>query len=90
MINKKTAGAFIKAIGSNYITKISSFAKEKGVLKDDGTEYSNTIFSYVLHGKRDMPDIEDVIIECAEFYQDQREAKKRRMEDLAKRVDKTM
>lgn len=88
MISEKKE-EIIAAIGKNHISKISAFAKKRGVLKKDGSEYSNQFFSYVLHGDRDNDEVENAIIECAEYYLDKREARRKRMEKLAKRVNKT-
>lgn len=88
MIDKKTSKSIIKAVGKRHISKIVQFSKEKGYVKQNGAFYSGPEFSMDLNGKRDVEDIQKIIIECWEYYIEKNEALEAKMTALRKRGNK--
>ncbi|WP_300434038.1 hypothetical protein [Christiangramia sp.] len=71
MITTKQKKYILKAIGSKHISKIKKWAKDNGVRKDDGTEFSASMFSMVLHWDNTGVShklVEDAIFGAAKFY----------------------
>lgn len=90
MIDRKSTDALKKAIGTNHLSKLVEYAKSVNFSHNYGNESSlKTIFSYVLHGKREAPEIEDLILECAEHCHKERQAQKRKIKKFAQRIKKT-
>ena len=89
MIDKKTSKSIIKAIGKNHLSKLVDFAKGRLENNYSSEASQKTIYGYVLHGKREDAAIEEMIIQCAEHYQKEKEAQLERLKNLAKRVKKT-
>ena len=90
MIDKKTSKTLIKAIGKNHLSKLLEFAQPYEFSKNYSSEQSRrTVISYVLHGKRESPEIEQMILDCAKFCQKERESQKRKLKKFAERIKKT-
>ncbi|HET8885591.1 MAG TPA: hypothetical protein VFM70_04470 [Salinimicrobium sp.] len=83
MIDKKAAEKLKNIIGKNYTSKLIEFARENGKL----TQYKNkptlqVLFSMVMTGRRDLPEVEDVILECAALYKEKSEAQSEKIKAL--------
>ena len=84
MRDEEATKILIDTIGKNHISKIAQYAENNDFQHNYGSERSlKQIISYVLHRKRDVPEIENLILECAEFHQKEKEKQSKRIKRLA-------
>lgn len=86
MITQETRNAVRKALGKGHVSKIQAFALEKGVTKESGEPYSISMISKVLSGERSSHALEEIILACADHYNQQKEKKQKRIETLSEKV----
>lgn len=86
MITDDTKKLLLKAIGKKHISKISTYAKDQGLTKEDGEYYSDSMFSAVFNGRCENAEIEESILSCAEYFLSQRNHKQTRIDEIARRL----
>ncbi len=87
MINKTQKKALLKSLGKKHIAKIKSFAEEKGVVKENGEEFSQSTFSAVLNGRLDHGVIEDLIFSAADYHYQMAETQKNSRKEFVTKVN---
>ncbi len=78
MISPELQKEIIKEVGSQHLIKMAAFAKKRKIKRSNGEFYSKHTFHKVLNNDLNLPEIEDVILDCAADYKKKRLAREER------------
>jgi len=86
MIDPQTKNLFTETLGHGFLQKLADFAQERELKNRKGEYYTVHTFSKVLNGDRNMPKIEDIIVDCVDHYRQENEKREKRKAELAKKL----
>ena len=82
MITEEQKILIVQEIGPKQNKKLCDYGRKKDVRRPNGEFYSVHTYEKVLNGVLDLPKIEDVILDCYQYYKRKRERREKRKEKI--------